>query len=266
MSQSHYNILVLDYNRPKESELCLESIEKFAKFNYKVIYLSNGGEQDYAIDFYKRGLIDKLILRKSNSGCGLGTRELFNDFDLDSDFVFYVQCDQFMVRDLSQEEIDFYISKIKDNVAYVDLAGNQGRGIYSERAHFISKSFYNKIPNTIGGPGPYANQKWTEQSLQEYLKENGLKFATINPLVFADNGKCSLREYPCGGQLLMYADTKQVFVLKPITKRVDFINIHLTDSEWEAILSNKWQNGTIPEQHRDYSFKVWEKPYDKEIL
>ena len=85
-----YNILILDYNRPKESELLLASIKKYANFNYKIIYLSNGGEQDYAIDYYNKGLIDKLILRKHNSGCGLGTRELFNDFDIDSDFVFYM--------------------------------------------------------------------------------------------------------------------------------------------------------------------------------
>jgi hypothetical protein len=258
----YYNILILDYNRPKESELCLWSIKKHAKFNHKIIYLSNGGEQDYAYSFYKNGLIDKLVLRKNNSGCGLGTRELFNDFDLNSEFVIYVQCDQYMVRDLSESEILMYKNNIKDDILYIDLAANQGGGRYSERAHFINKNTYNRIPNSIGGPGPFANEKWTEESIQNYMKDNNLKFLSASPIVFADNGKYSIREYPCGGQLLMYTDTKQVFIIKPIKKKIDFINISLTEEEWDQILNNKWINGTIPINHRNNTFKVWEKPIE----
>jgi len=257
-----YNILILDYNRPKESELLLASIKKYANFNYKIIYLSNGGEQDYAIDYYNKGLIDKLILRKHNSGCGLGTRELFNDFDIDSDFVFYIQCDQFMVRELNQNEIDIYEKAINDKNVYIDLAGNQGGGRYSERAHFINKNYYNKIPNSIGGPGPYADSVWTEKSVQDYMKGNQSSFHTVKPLVFADNGKSSIREYPCGGKMLMYTDTKEVFILKPISKKIEFPNVHLTDLEWEQILNNQWIDGTIPEQHKNKTFKVWNKPYE----
>lgn len=257
-----YNILILDYNRPKESELCLWSIKKHAKFKHKIIYLSNGGEQDYVYSYYKNGLVDKLIFRKENSGCGLGTRELFNNFDLDSEFVFYVQCDQFMIRDLNENEVEFYKNNIKDNILYVDLAGNQGQGKYSERAHFINKNTYNLIPNSIGGPGPFADRKWTEESVQDYMKENNLTFLSINPMIFADNGKYSIREYPCGGQLLMYTDTKQVFILKPIKKRIDFINISLNNEEWEQILNNKWVDGTIPLGHRNNTFHVWERPVE----
>lgn len=256
----HLNILILDYNRPKESELCLYSIKKHAKFNHKITYLSNGGKQDYPYDFYEKNLIDKLILRKQNSGCGLGTRELFNDFDIDSEYVIYVQCDQYMIRDVDQDEIEYYISNIKENILYVDLAGNQGGGKYSERAHLINKNIYNKIPNTIGGPGPFANKKWTEESIQHYMKDNKLSFISVNPLVFADNGKFSIREYPCGGQLLMHTDTKEVFILKPIKKRIDFININLTNEEWDSVLNNTWVNGTIPINHKDHSFNYWKKP------
>ena len=78
------DFLILDYNRPVESLLCLKSIKRHAKFDHNIVYLSNGGEQEYVYDYYKQGLIDKLILRKYNSGCGLGTRELFNDFNLNN--------------------------------------------------------------------------------------------------------------------------------------------------------------------------------------
>lgn len=257
-----FNFLVLDYNRPKESELCLKSIKKFVKFDHSVVYLSNGGEQDYVLDYYKNGLIDKLILRKDNSGCGLGTRELFNDFDLNSNFVFYVQCDQFMIRDLKLEEVKGYISNIKDNILYIDLASNQGHGQYSERAHFINKNTYNKIPNTIGGPGPYANEKWTEKSLQDYMKNNNLTFLSINPPVFADNGKVSYRQFPCGGETMHFTDTKQLWILKPLKQKyANWPNIELTDKEWELVLTNKWINGTIPERLKIHSFNCWKETY-----
>jgi hypothetical protein len=250
---------ILDYNRPLESELCLQSIRKNAKFPHKIVYLSNGGVQDYAIKFYKDGLIDKLILRNKNSGCGLGTRELYNDFDLDSKYIIYVQCDQFLYREFSQQEIEFYIQQIESGYAYVDLAGNQGHGNYSERAHLMNKYYYQTIPNDIGGPGPYADSKWTEQCVQEFMKDK--KFIIANPHLFADNGKISRREYPCGGCLVQYTDSKAVFIEKPIINRIDFPNLHLTDDEWAKIISGQWINGTIPQLHKESSFNVWERPY-----
>ncbi len=255
------DFLILDYNRPVESKLCLESIHRHTKFPFNITYLSNGGKQDYPIDFYKQGLIDKLILRKDNSGCGLGTRELFNDFNLDNDWVAYIQSDQYMIRDFEFKEFEEFKQKIIiDWNMYVDLAGNQGHGQYSERAHMMLKSDYRKIPNGIGGPGKYADYKWTEQCVQEYMKQYNLKFFTA-PILFADNGKISIREYPCGGILILYTDTKQLFVVKRIEKRVDFPNLKLTDQEWDSILKGEWVNGTVPEQHKEHSFLVWEKPY-----
>jgi hypothetical protein len=257
------NFLVLDYNRPTESALCLTSIRNHVKFDYKIIYLSNGGQQDYPIKYYARGLVDKLILRKDNSGCGLGTRELFNDFDLNCDLVCYVQCDQFMIRDFVIKELNYYkdILNSKENcVSHIDLAGNQGHGIYSERAHLMLKSFYNKIPNGIAGPGPFSGDgKWTEQYVQEYLKEKNYQFV-LAPLMFADNGKVSIREYKCGGKLCLYTDTKELFILSPLKERDDQPNLLLTDEEWLKILNGEWVNGTIPEKYKDCSFKVWEKP------
>jgi len=62
--------------------------------------------------------------------------------------------------------------------------------------------------------------------------------------------------------MLMYTDTKEVFILKPISKKIEFPNVHLTDLEWEQILNNQWIDGTIPEQHKNKTFKVWNKPYE----
>jgi hypothetical protein len=188
------SFLVLNYNRPKETELCLKSIKQFTKFNHEVVLLNNGGEDHAAIfSFFNQGLIDKLILRKKNSGCGLGTRELFNDFNLDNNYVVYVQCDQFMVRDFTIEELNSYKEALEQNkiAGHVDLAGNQGNGRYSERAHLTSKKFYNSIPNSKGGPGPFANELWTEEAVQNFYKENNLKFF-VTKLLFADNGKISI--------------------------------------------------------------------------
>ena len=252
---------VLDYNRPEESELCLKSIRLHSKLDYNIVFLSNGGDQDYAFDFYKKGLIDKLILRKKNSGCGLGTRECFNDFNIETDYCVYVQSDQFMIRDFTHDEASSYKALLfNKQFFYIDLAGNQGNGNPSERALMINKTDYQKIPNSIGGPGPYASHKWTEQSLQEYMKENNLKFLTPSVL-FLDNGKNSIREYPCGGKLKMETDTKRVYILSPIAKRIDFPNITLTDYEWSEILEGKWINGTIPINHRNSSFLYWKQPW-----
>lgn len=257
---------LLDYDRPKESELCLKSIHKYSHFPFNIVYLSNGGNQDYVMDFYKQGLIDKLILRKSNSGCGLGTRECFNDFNLESEFIVYVQTDQFLTRDFNEAELKDYIDLInKYHYFYIDMAGNQGNGRFSERAFMMKKGYYQSIPNTIGGPGPLASEKWTEQSVQEYIERNRFVFYSAKPL-FADNGKNSIRQYPCGGQLLVETDTKKVHIIKSITKRVDFPNIKLTDLEWNLILKNEWINGTVPEQQKQDSFLYWKEPFNIDNL
>jgi hypothetical protein len=263
------SFLVLNYNRPKETELCLKSIKKFTTFSHEVVLLNNGGQDHDAIfQFFKDSLIDKLTLRSKNSGCGLGTRELFNDFNLSNEYVIYVQCDQFMIREFSEQEIISYINTLKsdESISHIDLSGNQGNGNYSERAHLINKKFYNSVPNTIGGPGPYANEMWTEESLQKFLKANNKRFLISKNLLFADNGKISIREYPCGGELIQYTDTKEVFITKPIKARVDFPNIHLTDKEWKMILSNTWVDGTIPHKHRENSFLFWKKPFYSDIM
>jgi glycosyltransferase involved in cell wall biosynthesis len=258
-------IAVLNFNRPKETELCLRSIQQYAQFKKEVILVNNGGEDsDIIYSFYKQGLIDKLILRKENKGCGWGTRECYNDFNPDSDWILYVQCDQFMGKVLDQETIDNYIKYLENKHAYcIDLAGNQGRGRFSERASLMNKSFYNSIPNTVFGPGPMANGKWTEQVVQEYFESPLHKYKiALGKYCFFDNGKESIRDYPCGGRLKMFTDSKQVFIEKPITKRIDFPNVAFSDSDWEKVLNGTWTNGAIPEGNLKDSFVYWPRPYE----
>lgn len=261
--------LVLNYNRPKETELCLRSIKRFSFFDHQITLLNNGGaDSDIIYSFYKQGLIDKLILRSENSCCGCGTRELFHSLELNSDYVIYVQCDQFMYRPVIEEEINSWI-QLLGKYFYIDLAGNQGNGRPSERASLYRRSDYLSIKfgkNEGHGPGPHAHLIWSEEVLQKHMKQNNLEFFTVKPHIFWDNGKNSIREYPCGGILMQETDTKAVHILNPISKRVDFPNIKLTDSEWQLILNNNWINGTIPELQKQDSFIVWNRPVCVEDL
>lgn len=256
------SFLILDYNRAPELELLLKSIKDFVKVPHEIVLLSNGGNQEPASVFYANGLVDTLILNKKNNGCGLGTRQLFNSTL--AEYVFYVQSDQFLIREITESTVEHWKKTLNEGYFYIDLAGNQGHGNYSERAHFMKRSDYVNIPglpSIVGGPGPYANERWTENFLQEYIKNNNLKLFH-ETMFFLDNGKRSIREYPCGGILELSTDTKRLYIHKPISKRVDFPNLLLTDEEWSLILSGKWQNGTIPQLHKDSSFYYWTKPYE----
>ena len=70
------SIGILDFNRPKESEILLMTLKQNAQFEHNIVYISNGGEQDYVKKFYDDGLINTLILNKKNLGCGIGTRHV----------------------------------------------------------------------------------------------------------------------------------------------------------------------------------------------
>lgn len=257
------SIVILDFNREKECSILLDSIEKFAKFRHEIVYVSNGGNHSYILDHFNNGRIDKLVLNKDNNGCGLGTRQGFQSSMCS--YILYVQVDQFLFRTLEQDLIDKIILALekRSDILYCDLAGNQGHGNFSERALLINRKKYLSIPGleeTIGGPGPWANYRWTENLVQEYVGSNNLKFFTgPNFHFFADNGKWSYRSYPCGGETIHSTDEKVLRIIKPLKARYnDFPNLKLTDSEWEEVLSGKWpEEGKIPEADKHHSFKVW---------
>jgi hypothetical protein len=257
MDKSLISFLILDYDRPVESEKCLLSIKEHAQFKHQVIYLSNGGTQDYVLEFYKKGLIDKLILNKKNNGCGFGTLELFRLCD--TEYAFYVQCDQFMVHTLKDEHIDVFKRILKEpSVKAVDLNGGLSRGIYCERAHFISVPFYNSIPDKPGGgPGPFEHVEWNEGYVLNYFKENNYQSLVMSPLLFMDNGKYTIRNNFDGSIWKIRTDTKEVWMIKPPTEKYRVPNF--TDAEWDEVIKNQhWPPGKIPEKDRPYSFRCYD--------
>lgn len=253
---------LLDYERPVEAERCLRSIKEFVKFPHQVLYVSNGGEQEYVKNFYEQGLIDTLILNDKNHGCGIGTKQAIASAM--TKWIVYVQVDQFLIRPFLQEEFNNMVFAMDrdSHLFYIDLAGNQGQGKFSERAFLMEKNRYLLVDNlddTIGGPGPYADYLWTEELVQNHMKDNSFYFITV-PLMFADNGKVSRRSYPCGAETIHYTDEKRLFVLKPFKQKYDnFPNLHLNEKEWEmAMTENGWpKEGLIPEADKAHSFIFW---------
>ena len=259
-------ILILDYNRPNESKNLLLSLKKHLKLEKyvpKIVYLSNGGEQNYVMDYYKEGLIDDLIIRKENLGTGFSSMDLFF-FVARYDWAIYCQNDQLLARDITDHDIDQFIQVLGDNreVSHVDISGNQGNGQYSERAHFINIKFYNGIQKEGGGPGPFNHLMWTEESCQRYIKENNMKFVVAQPLFFADVGKWSIRQWKCGTETRHRTDTKEMEFTKLPKKALsdDLIEFYrLTEDEVKVILEGNWRF-KIPENMKKDSFTVqgWE--------
>jgi hypothetical protein len=250
--------LILDYEREEESSLLLNSIKQYSNFPHKVTFLSNGGRQDYALKFKEQGLIDKLILNDVNVGCGAGTIQLFAQCQ--SKYAFYIQSDQVLAAQLNQEHINTFIDFIENKgFCYIDLAGDQAHGRYSERAQFISVEFYNKIPKSIGGPGPWHKIKWTEECIQNFIIDNNLKYMSFyfNSAIpiFLDNGKWSHRSNPDGSMWKHRTDTKELWMIKKPTERFDYPNFN--NEEWEIAISSGWPDSQIPEKDKDHSFVYW---------
>lgn len=188
--------LVLDFNKPKETELCLSSIRARVSFkDYEIVLVSNGGKQNYIIDFYDRGLIDRLVLNKKNYGCGAGTNALYNYCD--TELCFYIQNDQYMERDLSELEFRALAKELENGYHCIDLSGGAGHADkFSERALLTKASVLNANPKKgYGGPGPFEkNTFWSEESTQIYFKESNLKVWQGWPRLFANNGRFTVRE------------------------------------------------------------------------
>lgn len=254
-------ILVLDFNRRDELSNLLKSLRRNCIFNHKIVVLNNGGEK-YAEEFLSQGLCDKVINNSINIGCGAATVQLFAQCE--SDFAFYVQVDHQLIFNLTESDIDEFKSMIlSGDYFYIDVAGNQGHGVFSERPFFISKKNYFSAKIEFGGPGPLCDLVWSEESIQNHIKENNLKFHSVyltngvdNRPHFLDCGQWSVRENPDKSQWKHRPSTKQLWLIKgPVKQRHSYPK--LDEEEWNYVLKNQsWPEAKIPNQEVAHSFKV----------
>ena len=265
------SFLVLDFRKPNESRLLLESLKRHVKFDHKVIYLHNGNENfTYHQDFLNEGLIDQLIITRKNEGLGVGTRNLFAACF--SEYAIYVQNDQILGRDFVEEELEFLINSLGrydmmenlPQIKSISLAGAPcGIGVYSERAHLIQTAAYRDLefnhdmPN--GGAGPYHDQPWREGYIQSLYKKFSWSHYIYPYPLFIDNGQEAVRENPDGSVWKHKPDTKRLWLVRgPVKEK--FIYPKFSDSEWESVLSTQsWPDGKIPENEVKDSFVVWDK-------
>lgn len=260
------SVLILDYSRPREGEILLNSLKKHLKIPAKIIYLVNGASEaaefEYAVEFFKNGLIDELIIKKNGNGGGFGHCDLTENCK--SDYFFFLQVDHELIRDIDSDVINILIETLNDptppTFKMLDLAADQGRGQYSDRAHFWKTEEFLKLnvrANAGGGPGKFTHLRWNENYIQEKFKENNWHIAHVEPLFFRDLGKESVREYADGGKTLHETDTKILKILRPLKEKNEWLK--LTDEEWEEVFSGNWPTeGKIPAGDLKNSFKYWE--------
>lgn len=257
-------ILILDYNRPEELKLLLESLRENAKFDKDVVVLNNGGNR-YADEYKEQGLCDRVIHFDRGVGCGFGTIHLFAQCR--TEYAFYIQVDHYLAYELNDRDIDGFVEKIdKEGYFYVDVAGDQGHGSASERASFFNVFDYMSMERVGGGPGCWNHLKWTEESLQDHMRDRGLKYYSFYQSAwlgdrmvklppFIDNGKWSVRENADGSQWRHKPSTKELWLIKgPVMSR--FTYPKFTDLEWDKVIETQEWNGVIPELELPYSFKV----------
>ena len=262
-------IAVLDFQKPEAARLCLESIKRHVKFPVKVTYLHNG-EADYPAAFLKEGLIDTLIMPRTNGGLGLGTRDLMAA--VFSPYVIYLQNDQYIARDLGQTEFedlkDLLDQMDRDGyvVKSISLAGpvcdtQEERHIYSERAYIMRTDFYRKmehnLPLTHGGAGPWAHVMWREEQIQKYYRDYDYLHFTDWPRLVQDNGRTAERQNPDGSRWVHFPDTKQLWLVSGPVKQ-KYVYPKFDENEWNFVIDTQsWPPGSIPENEKQHSFHVW---------
>lgn len=250
--------LVLDFKKEEETKNCLISLRKNLPASIK-IYLLDNGMSGYSQEYLKAGLCDVLIQNAQNNGCGNAIEQLFQACP--TKYGLLVQNDQTLAYSLNEDNIRMLLTFFNDKIKCVDLAGGQaGQNKYSERAHIIERDFYLSIPRgekgRLGGPGPFNHNKYTEQFVQEYFQSNNFEIAHVQPILFADNGKWSIREIG-DGIYKHRCDTKQLYVIKKPTFKTE-VYPPFNDEEWSDVFNDLWPNGAIPKAWQNDSFVVWE--------
>lgn len=267
--EAELSYLILDFLREKETRDCLRSIKAHTKFNHKIIYLHNGDDPSYPYALFKEGLIDHFIQTKENNGLGIGTRDLFAASF--SPWSFYLQNDQKLIRDFTQEEFDnikdLFTQKFQSpddgsiwSVKSVCLAGGfAGLHTYSERAHIIQTRFYKEIESSgalgFHGAGPcWHNGQWREEQMQKlYTQNHFLHFTYASPLV-EDRGRRAIRQNRDGSIWEHNTGTQELRLIRgPICEKAKYPPF--SDTEWEEVLATQ-------------SWTEWKRPgrNQKEIL
>jgi hypothetical protein len=257
------SFLILDFNRPNETNACLQSIHQHISYPKEIVLLSNGGEQSYIGDLYSKGLIDKCIISKQNEGSGLGTIRLIQFCS--TEYFIYLQCDNLIGRLVEDKEIEFMFENLeRDDVGAIDLTGIvPNTCVFSERAFMMKTDFYNANPNhTGGGTGPFQglNLKGSEECNLEWIQMNNKKVFSWRPYIIQDMGKYAILELPCGGILKRRCDSQQLWILKQPKSKMPCFN--LLDEEWETILNGKWINGSVPEKSKSSIFYMFDPEPD----
>lgn len=261
-------VAILDYCKPIESRLCLESVKRHIKFPHKVIFCDNGSQEDYPVEFLKQGLIDQLIINRDSMGLGLGTRDIFAvSF---SPYTLSLQNDQLFGRDFTWEDFQFIASRLgskladdkNSEIASISLAGSPcGKNTYSERAHIIVTNFYKQMESRgllkHYGAGPWHDGEWREASIQRIYKENN--FVHWQPPVMPwviDNGVYAVRDMKEGGVWCHRTDNKALWcIVNPIIKNPAYPK--LSNEEFELAKNGQWLDGKIPEAESKDSFDCW---------
>ncbi len=254
------SFLVLDFRKPYETRVCLESIRAKAKVPHQIIYMDNGSCDEYPYGFAQEGLCDILISKRVGRGGGVGQTDLFRYCD--TQYAYFVQSDQILKHDITPEVQQRFIRALSTpelGFRCVDLNGDQSQsGRWTDRAHFIDVSWFNSLaPFPNGGPGPMHTERWNENYLQEVFDKLGNPIVHVRPTFFADNGVTTVRELPCGGIVSMRTDTKAVEWLR--VPKAPYVFPEHTPDEWETVMAGNWRAGTVPSIYleRGQSFNHW---------
>jgi len=254
-------ITCLDYCKPIETRLLLESIKRHVKFPVKVILVDNGSNEDYSYQFLKEGLVDQLIVNRESLGLGLGTRDAVNA--VFSPYYLMAQNDQLFGRDFTYQEFEQIKNLLEsEQIMSVSLAGaNCGPQVYSERGYIMKTQLYkwmeHRIPLGYAGAGKFHDAgDWREAQIQKFYKNNNLIHLTDYPQMVIDNGVFAVRDMGDCGVYCHRTDTKALFVIiKPKLQNPAYPKV--TAAEFADIWRGEWKDGRIPQQELAHSFDCW---------
>lgn len=264
------SIFVLDFAKPIESRLCLESVKRHIKeIPYKVIFVDNGSGEDYPLQFVREGLVDQLIINRESTGLGLGTRDGMNACL--GQVTLMLQNDQEFARDFMMPDFISLVNQFGAQtgdgrkVGSISLAGAPcGDGVYSERGHLISTRFYKDMERNgiLGyhGAGPWHDGVWRERQIQDLYAREGLVHWTP-PCVpwIKDNGVFAVRDgrRQGFGTWVHRTDLKTLWnIVKP--EQINPAYPKLSQDEWAQAIRGEWpEEGKVPEAEIKDSFDCW---------